>query len=138
MSGADFLAGMYDAFGRGDLPTVLGAWHPQIQWFEAEGNPYMPSGEPWTGPDAVVANLLSRLGEDWDGFTVHPKAFHDAGDVVVVEARYTGTNKETGKSMDAQVCHVWTLADGKITKFQQYVDTAQLQDVMGARVGSAG
>jgi len=28
---------------------------------------------------------------------------------------------------------VWTLSQGKVTSFQQYVDTAQLQDVMGAR-----
>jgi ketosteroid isomerase-like protein len=52
---------------------------------------------------------------------------------VVVEARYTGTFKETGKALDAQVCHIWKLGDGKVTSFQQYVDTAQLQDVEGAR-----
>jgi hypothetical protein len=34
-----------------------------------------------------------RLGTEWDGFTVTPKEFHDAGPVVVVEARYTGTCK---------------------------------------------
>ena len=66
-------------------------------------------------------------------FTVHTKAFHDAGDSVVVEARYTGTYKPTGKSMDTQVCHVWDVKDGKVTRFQQYVDTAKLRDVMAAR-----
>jgi len=50
---------------------------------------------------------------------------------VVVEARYTGAHNETGKSLDAQVCHVWRVRDGKITSFQLFVDTAQLQDVMG-------
>jgi len=35
--------------------------------------------------------------------------------------------------MDAQVCHIWEVGDGKVTRFQQYVDTAKLQDVMGAR-----
>jgi hypothetical protein len=51
--------------------------------------------------------------------------------VVTVEARYTGTYKATGKPLDAQVCHVWTLGEGKLEKFQQYVDTAKLRDVMG-------
>ena len=134
MNGVDFLAGVYDAFGRGDVPAVLGAMDPEVRWYEAEGNPYMPSGEPWIGPEAVLNNLFARLGEDWEDFTVHPGSFHDAGDVVVVEARYTGEHKGTGKSLDAQVCHVWTLKDGKIVKFQQYVDTAKLQEVMGARV----
>ena len=40
--------------------------------------------------------------------------------------------KATGKSMDTQACHVWDLKDGKVTRFQQYVDTAKLQDVMRA------
>ena len=132
MSGAQFLAGLYDAFGAGDMPTVLGAMDPQINWHEAEGNPYMPSGEAWVGPDAIVNNLFMKLGDDWNEFTVHPKSYHDTGDSVVVEGRYTGTHSGTGKALDAQFCHVWSLRDGKITKFQQYADTAQLQEAMGA------
>ena len=135
MSGAKLLESLYEAFGRGDMPTVLGAMAPGIRWHEAEGNPYMPSGDAWVGPDAIVANLFAKLGEEWDGFAVHTASFHDAGDTVTVEGRYSGEYKETGKPFDAQFCHVWSLADGKITKFQQYVDTGQLQDVMGARVG---
>ena len=131
MSGSELLASLYDAFGRGDIPAVLGLMDPQIRWHEAESNPYMASGEAWVGPDAIVANLFVKLGDDWRGFTVTPISFHDAGDVVSVEGRYTAESQATGKSMDAQFCHVWTLEDGKIIKFQQYTDTAKLQDVMG-------
>jgi ketosteroid isomerase-like protein len=106
---------------------------PGIHWYQAESNPYMPSGEAWIGPDAVLNNLFMRLGAEWDGFAVHPKAFHNAGHSVIVEARYSGRYKATGKSMDTQVCHVWDLKDGKVTRFQQYVDTAKLQDVMRVR-----
>jgi ketosteroid isomerase-like protein len=53
---------------------------------------------------------------------------------VVVEARYTGTYRATGRSLDAQACHVWRVADGKVTHFQQYLDTARMQDAMGARL----
>lgn len=133
MTNVDVIRGLYDAFARGDMPTVLAGMDPAIEWREAESNPYMPSGEPWIGPDAVLTNLFMRLGSEWDGFTVHPKTFHDAGGTVVVEARYSGTYKATGKSVDAQVCHVWDLADGKLTRFQQYVDTAKIRDAMGVR-----
>jgi ketosteroid isomerase-like protein len=74
-----------------------------------------------------------KLGAEWDGFTVHPKSFHGARDSVIVEGRYNGTYKATGKSMDTQFCHVWDVIDGKVTRFQQYVDTAKLWDVMGDR-----
>jgi uncharacterized protein len=68
-----------------------------------------------------------RLGSEWDGFTVTPIELYDAGDTGVAECRYTGTHKATGKSIDAQACHVWQFSDGKATSFQQYVDTAQMQ-----------
>jgi len=132
MSNVDVITGVYEAFGRGDVPTVLGAMDPQIHWYEAEGNPFMPSGEPWIGPDAVLNELFVKLGDVFEGFAVHPHTYHDAGDVVVVEARYKGKSNQNGMELDTQVCHLWTLADGKITKFQQYVNTAELQAAMGA------
>ena len=132
MSNVKIMQDLYEAFGRGDVGTVLAGMDPNIEWREAEGNPYQPSGEPWIGPDAIVNNLFVKLGTEWDGFGVHPKEFHDAGDTVVVEGRYSGSFKATGKNLDAQMTHVWRLRDGKVTSFQQYVDTAQMQEVMGA------
>jgi ketosteroid isomerase-like protein len=134
MSGKEMMAGLYAAFGRGDVPTVLGAMDPGIHWHEAEGNPYMPSGEAFVGPDSVLGDLFAKLPEDWDGFTVTPVSYHDAGGVVVVEGRYTGRFKATGTPLDAQFCHVWSLSDGKITKFQQYTDTGAFQRIMGGAV----
>jgi ketosteroid isomerase-like protein len=136
MGNVDVVRGLYEAFGRGDMAAVLGGMDPAIEWREAESNPYMPSGEAWIGPDAVVTNLFMKLGADWEGFTVHPTIFHDAGDSVVVEGRYSGTYKATGTSQDTQMCHVWRLKDGKVVSFQQYVDTARVQEVMGVRVSA--
>jgi ketosteroid isomerase-like protein len=107
------LKNLYDACGRGDIPVVVGAMSPAIRWHQAESSPYMPSGEAWVGPDA--------------------KSFHGAGDTVIVEGRYTGAFKATGNSMDTQFCHIWDVKDGKVTRFQQYVDTAKLRAVMGMK-----
>lgn len=133
MSNMDVVKSAYAALSRGDVPAVFGAMDSKIEWREAEGNPYMPSGAAWMGPDAILNNLFAKLGTEWEAFTVHPKTYHDAGETIVVEGRYTGTYKETGKSLDVQVCHVWEVRGGKLTKIQQYVDTAGFQDVMGAR-----
>ena len=131
MDNVGFLKGLYDAFGRGDVPTVLGAMSPNMRWLEAESSPYMASGEAWVGPDAVLKNLFMRLAAEWDDFAVHPKTFHSAADSVIVELRYSGTYKATGKSLDAQGCHVWDVKDGKLTRYQGYIDTAKFRDVMG-------
>jgi len=127
------LKNLYDAFGRGDIPAVLGAMSPDIHWYQAESNPYNPSGEAWVGPDAVLNNLFMKLGAEWEAFSVDLKSLHGAGDSVIVEGRYHGTYRSTGKTLDAQVCHVWDVKDGKVTRFQQYVDTTKLNDVMGSR-----
>ena len=133
MGNVEVLQGAYEAFGRGDVPSVLAVFDPNIEWREAEGNPYKPDGKAWIGVDAIVQNLFMRLATEWDGFTVTPNEFSDAGDTVAVECRYTGVFKATGTSIDAQVCHVWKLSNGKVISFQQYVDTGQLQEAMGTR-----
>jgi ketosteroid isomerase-like protein len=133
MSNREIIENVYGAFGRGDVPAVLEAFDPKIEWREAENNPYQMSGNAWVGGDAILQNLFVKLGEDWDGFTVTPKHYHDAGDSVVAEGRYTGTHKTTGKAIDMQFCHIWKLANGRVQSFQQYCDTAQIQDAAGVR-----
>jgi uncharacterized protein len=131
MSNVDLVQGLYGAFAAGDVPTVLGGMDANIHWSEAEGNPYQPSGAAWVGADAIVENLFMKLATEWDGFSVNPGTYHDAGDTVVVEGRYTGTYLATGAALDAQYCHIFTFEDGKVTRFQQYTDTAQQQEAMG-------
>ncbi len=62
-----------------------------------------------------------------------PHRFHQAGETVAVEGRYA---KATGRRLDAQMCHVWTLHGGKVAGFQQYVDTAQLQWITASGIAS--
>ena len=134
MGNVQVMKDAYEAFARGDIEAVLAAFDPGIEWREAEGNPYGADGATWIGPQAITENLFMKLGSEWDGFSVIPERFYDAGDTVAVEGRYSGIYKATGKHLDAQLCHIWTLRDGKVTRFQQYVDTAQMQAVMGWRV----
>ncbi len=130
MSNVQLAKDMYAAFGRGDIPTVLAAFHPEIEWRQAEGNPYQPGGPAWVGPQEVLEKLFMRIGSEWEGFTITLLRLHDAGEHVVMEGRYTGGYKPSGRSVDAQVCHVLRFQEGKVRSFQQYVDTGQLQAVM--------
>ena len=115
---------LYEAFGRGDVPTVLAAMDPAIVWNEAENFPYADKN-PYVGPNAVLEGVFARLGGEWDGFKVALEEVHDAGDTVVATGRYGGAYKKTGKSIHAQFAHVWKLRGGKIVKVQQYTDTLQ-------------
>ncbi len=123
----EFVKSLYDAFGKGDVATVVNALDPALRWQEAEGYPYADRN-PYVGPQAVLEGVFGRLMADIDGFTLHPANFIDAGDTVVVEGRYRGKVKATGRPLDAQFAHVWQVRGGKIVRFQQYTDTRQWVD----------
>jgi uncharacterized protein len=126
---ADVIRGLYDALAQGDVPSILAALNPQVEWTEAEGIPYAGT---YVGPDAVLNNVLAKLATEWDGFTVTPHDVIDGGDKVVSTGRYAGTYKETGKSFECDFAHVWTLRDGKVVRFHQYVDSAIVQEALKA------
>jgi ketosteroid isomerase-like protein len=131
MRSSDVVRGLYDAFGRGDIPAVLGQFDPAIEWREADNFLYADRN-PYVGPAAVAEGVFMRIVSDVDGFTVVPQRFTDGGETVVVEGRYRGTIKATGAPIDAQFVHVWGLAGGKIATFQQYTDTKQWADASAA------
>lgn len=123
------IRGLYDSFSRGDVPAVLGQMDPQVEWNEAENFIYA-DGNPYVGPQAVLAGVFLRLATDWEAFTVTPAEFLDAGDQVVVLGTYAGTHKRTGRAVRAQLAHVWSLQGRKIVRFQQYTDTKQFADAI--------
>ena len=129
MSNGRVAKAIYEAFERGDVPAVLAQLDSAVEWRLAEGHPFAPTGEAWVGHDAVE-RFLTWAGVEWDRFAVTLTALHDAGDTLVAEVRYSGTFRPAGRQLDAQGCHIWSLHEGKVTRFQQYVDTGQLQAVM--------
>ncbi|MGI8561431.1 MAG: nuclear transport factor 2 family protein [Luteimonas sp.] len=112
---------VYEAFAKGDIPSVLGVMAPDMRWTEAEGGPY---GGVSIGPEAVLENVFMKLGGEWDGFAAVAHEFVADGDTVVALGDYSGTYKATGKDFKAPFAHVWKLRDGQAVSFHQHTDTA--------------
>lgn len=132
-SNADMVRGLYDSFAKGDVPAVLGAFDPGIEWWEAENLPVFAEGNPYRGPKAVAEGVFMRIPQNWNNFRVNVEKIIDGGDTVVALGRYTATHKTTNLPLNAQFVHVWTVSNGKLTRFQQYADTAQFQRVSGLK-----
>ncbi len=126
----ELVQGIYDAFAAGDVAGVLARMSPDIVWNEAENYPYA-DGNPYVGPMAVASGVFARCVGEWDGFAVAVVEILDAGDTIVALCRYRGVFKATGRHQNAQVVHVWRVAEGKVSRFQQYADTLQVARVSG-------
>ena len=128
----DTIRGLYEAFEKGDIPKVLGQLEQTIEWNEAENFIYADRN-PYVGPQVVLEGVFMRLAADWDGFTVAPEEWLDAGNRVVVLGSYTGTHKATRNIVRAQFAHVWSVNRGRVVRFQQYTDTKQFAEAVQNR-----
>jgi ketosteroid isomerase-like protein len=129
MGNTDIIKGLYNSFATGDVPAVLGAMDPMINWTEAEGFLY---GGNYIGPDAILENVFAKLGTEWEQFSAVPGQFVEEGNMVVALGAYSGKYLPTGRSIiNVPFVHAWTLRDGKITRFQQYTDTLVIARDLG-------
>jgi uncharacterized protein len=121
----------YKAFAVGNIPAVLAVMNANIVWNEAEGNAYA-DGNPYIGPDEVLNGVFARIGDDHEYFILTDIKLHEmSNNQVLATLRYKAKIKKNGVEYNTQAAHLWTLKDGKVINFQQYVDTKQLADAFG-------
>ena len=119
---------LYDAFGRGDIPAVVASLDENVVWMEAESIP-PAQGNPYRGPRAVLEGVFAMIPTVWNDFRVNVERVIDGGNTVVALGRYRARSKQTGRPLDAQFVHVWDIQNGKVVRFQQYLDTDQFNRV---------
>jgi hypothetical protein len=120
MSNLEIIQTLYQAFAQGDITTVLNLLAPDVEWIESENLPY---GGNFIGREAVLKGVFEKIGAEWADFQANVDEFLDAGDKIITLGHDSGTFQATGKSMTAATASVWTLKEGKIVKFIQYIDT---------------
>jgi len=111
----------YESFARGDFGSL--PFDAQIEWIEPDVEGIWGHGT-HRGRDSVIKEIFGPLGEHFDDFRVQCDQFLDVGEQVIVTGRFLGRGKETGNELNAPFAHFWTLRGGKVTKFQNYTDTA--------------
>lgn len=114
-----------DAFRRGAVDEVMQIMHEDVEWIEAEGGPY---GGTYHGHDEVMTNVFAPLGGEWETFAAEPDRFVEDDDTVAAMGTYSGTHAKTGKHFEAPFAHAMDLEDGRIVRFEQYVDTVRMNE----------
>jgi uncharacterized protein len=112
----------YEAFGQGDIPKLLSLFDEQIEWV-TPGPPELPTSGRRKGLQEV-GEFFTAVSELFDIQRFEPKELIAQGDRVIVLGDETATVKATGKVLDSSWVHSFTLRDGKVVAFQEYIDTA--------------
>ncbi|GAB4372514.1 MAG: hypothetical protein Kow0042_15870 [Calditrichia bacterium] len=126
MNNVEILKKGYQHFAEGHVEAVLEIFDPAIVWNECSGFPFIEGDGIFTGHNAIVQGVFSKIPEYYDGFNIEIDELLPSGDRVTMVGHYTGTWKATGKKFRANATHIWTFKDGKATHFFQAVDTAEI------------
>ena len=108
--------GAYEAFGRGDIPAVLGILSDDVEWDVPD---VLPQGRHAHGPEQV-AGFFEGLGAAWSDFGLDIEGVVASGDRVCVIGKAKGTHD--GRQTGYEWVHSWTVRDGAAVRFHEYVD----------------
>lgn len=122
----DIVQSFYDGLAAGDLPRAFERFAARIDWWQTESASHA-QGNPYTTAAAVVEGVLLPIGRDWEGFRVEVERVIGDGETVIALGQYSGVHRRSRKSLAAPFAHAWTVRDGQILAFREYVDTKLME-----------
>ena len=127
MSNVAAVQDIYEAFGKGDVPRILGHISEDVAWeYGAGANdvPWLQSRRGKKGAGEFLASLADLRFEQFQ-----PKTFLESGDLVVVLLDVAATVVSTGERIEEQdQVHLWNFdGSGQVGRFRHRVDTLRHQ-----------
>jgi ketosteroid isomerase-like protein len=116
---------LYDAFGKGDIATILDSLADDVDWAAEAAS----DAAPWWG-NRSGKDEVGKFFEDFGGaaevkeFTPVSFTANDEDEVMAV-IRYRGEMRSTGKEVAMDLHHYWRFRDGKVAYYRGTEDTGQ-------------
>ncbi len=112
---------LFTYFGSGNIPAFMSLLSPDISWTEP-GDADIPYAGTFTGL-AGIGQMLGIISKSLHMKTFTPNTFCTNDNVVTVLGCNEAEVIPTGKCYTTDWVYAFTLADGKVTKAQVYMDT---------------
>lgn len=129
MSNLTTVQGIYEAFGRGDIPAILDVLADDVAWEAWEDNSAVRAEVPWMIPrngKAEAVHFFETVGQ-MEIVDLQVLNMMEGGNQVAVEF-VLEANLPTwggGHYRDEEI-HLWTFNDeGKVSRLRHYSDTAK-------------
>jgi uncharacterized protein len=116
----------YAAFQRGDIDGVLALVDDSVEWEAVKGTEGVVPTAGVRRTRRGVAEFFSQLAQWADFQQFEPREFIAQGDQVVAVGSYKLTVKPTSKRVAADWVMVFTIRNGRIVRFREWTDSAQL------------
>jgi uncharacterized protein len=119
------IVNLYEAFARRDLQSLLQWIDPQI---EITQTTQLPWGGTYQGQQGLMT-FAGKLLENLDS-RVEMEEFVEAGERVVAIGHTRGHVRANNQEFDVRAVHVWTVRDGKVLRFEAYIDTPKMLEAL--------
>ena len=113
---------IYAAFGNGDIATITASVADEVDW-EFVGPPTLPFAGRRRNRDGVGA-FFAAIPQADQIHQFEPREFIEAGEHVTVLGWEQSTALDTNKEFSTEWVHVFTVKDGKVTRWRGFYDTA--------------
>jgi ketosteroid isomerase-like protein len=112
----------YENFKGGNIGGILDSVTDEVDWRlpEMEGVPFAGGRR---GRESV-GGFFSQLAESQESVSFEPREFVAQGDKVIALGTYLWRVKKNGREYGGDWAHVFTVRDGKIAGFHEYMDSA--------------
>ena len=116
----------YSNFKTGNINGILDLLADDVNWTlpQMEGVPFAGTR---TGRDSV-SEFFATLDSSHESLTFEPRELIAEGDKVVALGSYQWRVKSNSREFGGDFAHVFTIQDGKIVAFNEYMDTAVCRD----------
>ena len=129
MSNLSTVKGIYEAFGKGDVPAIIDVIADDVEWEAWEANSAVNAGVPWMTPRHGKQEVVHffETAAQMEIVDLQVLSMLQGGNQVAVEFVLEANLPAWGGGhyRDEEM-HLWTFnEDGKVIRLRHYIDTAK-------------
>jgi ketosteroid isomerase-like protein len=123
----------FAAFLRGDVTAILDLLDEGVEWEAVKGTEGVAPHAGLRRGRSAVEGFFRQVNETIAFDAFEPLEFVAQGNTVVAIGRYSGQVKPTGGPFSCDWVMAFTLRNGKIVRFREWTDSAQLAGAFGVK-----
>jgi len=123
----------YAALNRNDIPAMVHAFDPQIEWTDPAD---APGAGAYRGHAAVIAHLSWARGT-WAEGACEPERFIVVGDKIIVFVEVRVRLKDKVEWIEARMADVYTFRNRKAIRLRSFSDRREALEWAGAEPSDA-